>query len=213
VIDSLPTYTHDHIAFDGKTYEIPLYYNALDDALLMPIDSQSYVDPTLLELSMQQDSVSPFEIPSPTSSSSSYLDDEPTSPFPGDEFVAPPMLEAFESAPQLQVPRSQQLKQPALSKSDEPKRHVKKRVAHNLVEKKYRNTLNNEMERLRQAIPHMANLDDQSPIGRPKPSKMAVLASAVDYIRSVETECEQLRSRNEEMRVALRAIGSRTWRR
>ena len=59
------------------------------------------------------------------------------------------------------------------------------KVAHNLVERKYRDTLNTELERLRQAVPHMAALGERA-------SKAAILASAVGYISRLEAELARL---------------------
>ncbi|KAL1381990.1 hypothetical protein HDK64DRAFT_313629 [Phyllosticta capitalensis] len=89
---------------------------------------------------------------------------------------------------------------------------AKTRQPHNMVEKKYREGLNNELERLRRAVrtlpqPRTRSLssdDDDDGYGYsssvPKPSKAAVLAGAVDYIRYLETEHERLRSENEQLR-------------
>ena len=55
------------------------------------------------------------------------------------------------------------------------------KIAHNLVERKYRDTLNTELGRLRQAVPHMAALGERA-------SKAAILASAVAYIARLEEE-------------------------
>jgi len=77
-----------------------------------------------------------------------------------------------------------------------------RRVPHNIVEQKYRNTLNAEMERLRGAIPHMARLGDEPSGGNTKPSKANILAGAVDYIRSLEVECDRLERKNVELQQA-----------
>jgi hypothetical protein len=92
--------------------------------------------------------------------------------------------------------------------SEGHKRTPRKRVPHNLVERKYRNTLNAEMERLRSAIPHMARISsggdtEASGGGGVKLSKANVLASAVEYIQSMEAECDRLKRRNNELQAGL----------
>ena len=73
-----------------------------------------------------------------------------------------------------------------------PKRslHVSsKRLPHNQVERKYREGLNAEMERLRAAIP---TLPQDATLGAPKPSKATVLQCAVDEINKVREEKAKL---------------------
>lgn len=65
-----------------------------------------------------------------------------------------------------------------------------RRHAHNLVERKYRDSLHTEMERLRSSVPNIRNLEAE---GRLPPSKAMVLAAAADYIRQLETQLEDLR--------------------
>jgi Helix-loop-helix DNA-binding domain len=76
-----------------------------------------------------------------------------------------------------------------------------KRVPHNLVEQKYRNTLNSEMERLRCAIPHLSQLCDETGVNA-KPSKANILAGAVEYIQSLQMECDRLGRKNVELQRA-----------
>lgn len=89
---------------------------------------------------------------------------------------------------------------------DSPCEHViedsgSRRVPHNQVEQKYRNGLNAELERLREtvavapsgAFSHLSN-------SSAKPSKAMVLASAIDYIKSIEAERDQLAEENQVLR-------------
>jgi len=69
------------------------------------------------------------------------------------------------------------------------------RVPHNQVEQKYRNGLNAELDRLRDAIPSTA-----SQTGQAKLSKGMVLASAIDYIKHVEDERDKLVDENHVLR-------------
>ncbi|TLD39482.1 hypothetical protein E2P81_ATG00469 [Venturia nashicola] len=76
-----------------------------------------------------------------------------------------------------------------------------RRVPHNQVEKKYRNGLNAEMERLRATVAAapsraFAHLSSSST----KPSKAMVLTSAIDYIESIKAERDQLARENEALR-------------
>jgi hypothetical protein len=84
---------------------------------------------------------------------------------------------------------------PAVSES------VSRRQAHNLVERKYRDTLNGELVRLRQAIPHIRDLDAETPEGRSRASKATVLAAAADYITRLLGEVEGLTEENALLRV------------
>jgi hypothetical protein len=66
------------------------------------------------------------------------------------------------------------------------------RQPHNQVERKYREGLNAELERLRRAVPTLASSEDGDTMGHPKPSKAMVLSSAIDYIRKIERERDAL---------------------
>jgi hypothetical protein len=80
------------------------------------------------------------------------------------------------------------------------------RLPHNQVERKYREGLNAELERLRRTVPTLPQCDESGAgggvMGQPKPSKAMVLAGAIEYIRRIErerddavTECRDLRRR------------------
>jgi hypothetical protein len=77
-----------------------------------------------------------------------------------------------------------------------------RRQPHNQVERKYRENLNAELERLRLAIPAvpLKSAVDGGVVAQPKPSKAMVLAGAIEYIERLEmerneykAECERLR--------------------
>jgi Helix-loop-helix DNA-binding domain len=74
-----------------------------------------------------------------------------------------------------------------------------KRVPHSQVERKYRETLNAEMERLRINIPTLPYDGSSLPLPK-KPSKAAVIAAAVDYIKQLEAETERFANENEDLR-------------
>jgi hypothetical protein len=73
-------------------------------------------------------------------------------------------------------------------------------LPHNQVERKYREGLNSELERLRRAVPTLPHSEDGGIMGQPKPSKAMVLSSAIDYIRSIEKERDALRAENETLK-------------
>lgn len=89
---------------------------------------------------------------------------------------------------------------------DFPCKHViegsgSRRVPHNQVEQKYRNGLNAELERLRETVavaPSRAFAHLSSSTA--KPSKAMVLTSAIDYIKSIEAERDQLAEENQVLR-------------
>jgi hypothetical protein len=82
---------------------------------------------------------------------------------------------------------------PASTKPQDRRR--KARLPHNLVEQRYRDTLNYEIKRLQMAIPYLAGSqeddcddDDGDGLTRIQPTKAIIIASAVQYIKSIENE-------------------------
>lgn len=67
------------------------------------------------------------------------------------------------------------------------------RLPHNQVERKYREGLNSELERLRKAVPTLSHSGDAGSTGQTKPSKGMILSSAIEYIRTTERERDALR--------------------
>ncbi|KAF2263202.1 hypothetical protein CC78DRAFT_288130 [Lojkania enalia] len=74
------------------------------------------------------------------------------------------------------------------------------RLPHNQVERKYREGLNAELERLRRAVPSLIQCDSSDITAPPKPSKATILASAIDYIKKIEHERDMLLEENEGLR-------------
>ncbi|KAH7111746.1 hypothetical protein B0J11DRAFT_542899 [Dendryphion nanum] len=66
-------------------------------------------------------------------------------------------------------------------------------IPHNQVERKYREGLNSEMERLRCTVPVLSQNEMDAVIGRPKPSKAMVLSCAIKYIKEIEHDRNGLR--------------------
>lgn len=103
------------------------------------------------------------------------------------------------------------------SKSTTPssaKSHRSGRLPHNQVERKYREGLNSELERLRKAVPSLPQSDEGGVMGQPKPSKAMVLSSAIEYIRKIEKERDELKEENEQLRQRQGGNGQQeSWRR
>jgi hypothetical protein len=71
-------------------------------------------------------------------------------------------------------------------------KNAKRRIAHNMVERKYRDTLNSELEKLGKAVPCIVDLASEDSLGRSRASKATVLASAVAYIKRLEARVDEL---------------------
>jgi hypothetical protein len=61
-------------------------------------------------------------------------------------------------------------------------------MPHTEVERKYREKLNTELERLRRAVPILPQSDATDATSAAKPSKSMVLAVAIDYIKELERQ-------------------------
>jgi hypothetical protein len=84
------------------------------------------------------------------------------------------------------------------SSSSKPQRT--ERLPHNQVERKYREGLNSELERLRKAVPTLPHGYDGGAVDQPRPSKALILSSAINYIRSIEKERDTLRVEIEQVK-------------
>lgn len=73
------------------------------------------------------------------------------------------------------------------------------RQPHVQVERKYREGLNSDLERLRCAVPTLLQSGEGAVMGQPKPSKAMVLSCAVAYIAKIEYERDGLREGNEQL--------------
>lgn len=110
-------------------------------------------------------------------------------------------------------PRLDRTKTISSTSSPSSKSQKTGRLPHNQVERKYREGLNAELERLRRAVPTLPQSDEAGAMGQAKPSKAMVLASAIEYIRRIEAERDALKLENERLRQAA-ASGQtiRNWR-
>lgn len=99
-----------------------------------------------------------------------------------------------------------------ISSTSSPKGPKTGRLPHNQVERKYREGLNAELERLRRAVPTLTQSDEAGAMGQPKPSKAMVLASAIEYIQKLEAERDALKLDNERLRQGVETGQTiRTW--
>jgi hypothetical protein len=89
----------------------------------------------------------------------------------------------------------------ALCPAGKPRSKCTRRLPHNQVERKYRESLNAELDRLRRAVPTLPQHDNSTEVGGPpKPSKATVLASAIEYIKAIESDREKLIEEVERLR-------------
>lgn len=92
----------------------------------------------------------------------------------------------------------------------------RKRLPHNQVERKYRESLNTQLESLRRVVPALQQnrqpLCDSADIedlpAPSKPSKAVVLASATAYIKQIEKDKKQLVDENAGLRTRIKALQS-----
>lgn len=113
---------------------------------------------------------------------------------------------------QREVPSgSTQEKSPQLT--EEAKSNSRQRVPHNQVERKYRETLNTQLESLRRVAPSLrsspetCDKQDIEDLPAPtKPSKAVVLASATSYIKQLEKDNKQLANENEILHARIKAL-------
>lgn len=81
-----------------------------------------------------------------------------------------------------------------------PKCYRTSRLPHNQIERKYREGLNSELERLRRAVPALPQSEEGGVMGQPKPSKAMMLAGAIDYTKKVEKARDMCREENKRLR-------------
>ncbi|KAJ4985378.1 helix-loop-helix DNA-binding domain-containing protein [Stagonosporopsis vannaccii] len=142
----------------------------------------------------------PEKASSPTSSTLSPRNlkrESPSSPDSASEESTPKRPQRKRGRPRLDRTET-------ISSTSSPSSKSQKtgRLPHNQVERKYREGLNAELERLRRAVPTLPQSDEAGAMGQPKPSKAMVLASAIEYIRKLETERDALRADNDRLRQA-----------
>jgi len=120
--------------------------------------------------------------------------------------IAAEVTEAPKAKPKRGRPRLPRNEPHSCDTTESPCTHIidescgGRRVPHNQVEQKYRNGLNAELERLREAVSTAPHRNFNHLSGPAKPSKAMVLASAIDYIKSIEAERDQLQDENQTLR-------------
>jgi hypothetical protein len=98
---------------------------------------------------------------------------------------------------------------------DDGKPTTRRRLPHNQVERKYRESLNAQLESLRRVVPALQQNQracdgtDIEDLPTPsKPSKAVILASAAAHIKQVEKDKKALQDENEMLRTKLKALQS-----
>lgn len=97
------------------------------------------------------------------------------------------------------------------SSSSSGKFQKTRRLPHNQVERKYREGLNSELERLRKAVPSLAQGDDGATVGQTKPSKAMILSSAIEYIKKIESERDTLKEEVEKLKGSQNQSSDLSW--
>lgn len=101
------------------------------------------------------------------------------------------------SQQQVSQPQSASLlslnSQSVIQDSDSPRGRANQRLPHTAVEQRYRQNLNVQFGKLRQAVPDIQTSQPQRGGNPPKPSKCEVLMGACDYIKQLEEENRRLK--------------------
>lgn len=104
--------------------------------------------------------------------------------------------------------------------SERPTAKPRRRLPHNQVERKYRESLNTQLETLRRVVPSLQpsqqqqqqqqnaqnGVDIEDLPAPSKPSKAVVLASATAYIRQMEKDKKQLADENQMLKHRIKAL-------
>ena len=83
------------------------------------------------------------------------------------------------------------------------------RIPHNMVERKYREGLNAQLERLRRAVPALLQSDDGDGTSQPRPSKSMVITAAINHIEMVTLERDMLQDENNKINSSRGRQGSK----
>jgi hypothetical protein len=184
-------------SFD-QAYPIGLYTTTPDQSLETDLEMPSASNTRLYSASpLSSDGITalispPLSPPLPECETSN----EATLP---DEESAPREARRKRSRPRLNRNLSSAKPVPSTNASSSKQHQRTPRQPHFQVERRYREKLNSDLERLRRAVPTLSQSEEDAVIGWPKPSKAMVLSCAVEYIAKIELERDGLRERNEHL--------------
>jgi hypothetical protein len=148
--------------------------------------------------------------PRPKKRSESTSSSEPTGRQFRNPNAAPP---SEKQQPQLKDERSEEPAQEAQATAEEGKPKTRRRQPHNQVERKYRESLNTQLESLRRVVPSLqqnqracdgADIEDLPTPS--KPSKAVILASATAYIKQIERENKAVQEENQNLKARIKAL-------
>ncbi|KAF1831560.1 hypothetical protein BDW02DRAFT_45236 [Decorospora gaudefroyi] len=186
----------------GQLEQYP--FGTLDPTPIQPIESNGF-SPTAGSTSQTPSlcGETSFQTVSPSLSPHVLKRESPSSPYSGSESLTPKRPTRKRGRPRLDRSSidTQLGTSPSRITSTSQKCPRPKRLPHNQVERKYREGLNSELERLRRAIPLLRQTEEAGAMGQQKPSKAMVLSSAIEYIRQIEQERDALREENEKLRL------------
>lgn len=103
--------------------------------------------------------------------------------------------------------------QPSTESTEDGKPKSRRRLPHNQVERKYRESLNTQLESLRKVVPALqqnprvcdgADIEDLP--APSKPSKAVILASATAYIKQMEKDNKIMQEENELLRAKMKTL-------
>ncbi|KAH0168077.1 hypothetical protein KCU67_g3627, partial [Aureobasidium melanogenum] len=153
-------------------------------------NSQSPTTPTLI----MDDAVSVKSEDGFSDAASPMTMTQSISQLPGQNKRRPSTIRRTATEPSIDV-RSGSMQRTAVK---EGRGRNRKRIPHTAVERRYRENLNSQLEKLRYAVPHVqaAQRRRASDINDPmKPSKCEVLVGALEYIKKLESENKELKKR------------------
>jgi len=181
---------------DWPMFDTDLTSSPTTEMYIQPQALDMYNSPSSTISSSRTRNISTFSDVSSATTSLADEDDEDITP--KQESICAPSPAAVAAAPRKRGrPRTVRIPEKNTYEYDMKSPKPSKRQPHNQVERKYREGLNTELEKLRLALP-ATRWEMSSGCGSGvKASKAVVLACAVAYIRDLEQERDLLRRENE----------------